>query len=71
MSVLEKLKALDEERSKLLEGAKAETLEKAQKAVEELNELGFHYQLVEGPPATQRAEGRPASNMPFQDQPTA
>ena len=48
MSVLEKLKALDEQRAKLLEGAKAEALDKAQKAVAELNELGFDYSLVEG-----------------------
>jgi len=47
MSVLEKLKALDEQRSKLLEGAKAEALDKANKAIEELNALGFHYILTE------------------------
>jgi len=52
MSVLEKLKALDEQRSKLLEGAKSEALEKARQAVAELNELGFHYRLVEGFEAT-------------------
>src|SRR5208283_84420 len=47
-SVLEKLKALDEQRAKLLEGAKAEALEQAEKAVAQLNELGFNYRLVEG-----------------------
>ena len=47
MSVLEELKALDEKRAKLLEGAKAEALEKAQKAIADLNELGFHYRLVD------------------------
>ena len=46
-SVLEKLKALDEQRAKLIDGAKAEALEKAEKAVAELNELGFHFSLVE------------------------
>jgi hypothetical protein len=48
MSVLEELKALDEQRAQLLEGAKKEALDKAQKAVAELNELGFDYSLVEG-----------------------
>ena len=49
MSVLDELKALDEQRAKLLEDAKKETLEKAAKAIADLNELGFDYRLVEGP----------------------
>jgi hypothetical protein len=58
MGVLEELKALDKQRSKLLEGAKAEALEKADKAIEELNDLGFHYSLVEGSAAKgKRATG--------------
>ena len=48
MSVLDKLKALDEERAKLLEDAKKEALEAAHKAIADLNELGFDYRLVEG-----------------------
>ena len=55
MSVLDKLKALDEERAKLLEGAKKEALEAAHKAVATLNELGFQYRLVEGPQRAPRA----------------
>ena len=51
MSIFEKLKILDEQRSKLLEGAKSEALELARKAVATLKELGFHYSLVEGAPA--------------------
>jgi hypothetical protein len=47
-SVLEKLKALDAQRAQLLEGAKKEALDNAEKAVAELNELGFDYSLVEG-----------------------
>jgi hypothetical protein len=47
-TVLEKLKALDAQRAPLLEDAKKEALENAEKAVAELNELGFHYSLVEG-----------------------
>jgi hypothetical protein len=48
MSVLEKLKALDAQRAQLLEGAKKEALDNAEKAVAELNELGFHYTLTDG-----------------------
>jgi hypothetical protein len=47
-TVLEKLKALDAQRAQLLEGAKKEALDNAEKAVAELNELGFHYTLTEG-----------------------
>jgi hypothetical protein len=46
-SVLEKLKALDKERAALLEGAKAEALEKAENAVADLNDLGFRYRLID------------------------
>ena len=45
MSVLEKLKALDEQRALLLEGAKAEVLANVHKAIAQLGELGFHYNL--------------------------
>ena len=47
-TVLEKLKALDAQRAQLLDGAKKEALDNAEKAVAELNELGFHYSLTEG-----------------------
>ena len=47
-SVLEKLKALGAQRAQLLEGAKKEALDNAEKAVAELNELGFRYTLTEG-----------------------
>jgi hypothetical protein len=47
-TVLEKLKALDAQRATLLEDAKKEALDNAEKAVAELNELGFHYNLTEG-----------------------
>jgi hypothetical protein len=57
MSVLEKLKALDAQRAQLLEGAKKEALDNAEKAVAELNELGFHYSLVEGA-STARAHAK-------------
>ena len=48
MSVLDQLKALDEQREKLINDAKAEALAKAEEAVAALNELGFNYRLVEG-----------------------
>jgi hypothetical protein len=47
-TVLEKLKALDAQRAQLLEDAKKEAHDNAEKAVAELNELGFHYSLTEG-----------------------
>jgi hypothetical protein len=66
VSVLDKLKALDDERAKLLDEAKAEALETAHKAIETLNGLGFPYRLVEGPQTApgaatraSRAEGGP------------
>ena len=58
MSVLDKIKALDQERFKLLDEAKAEALEMAHKAVAALNELGFPYRLVEGPQTAPRAATR-------------
>jgi hypothetical protein len=71
-TVLEKLKALDAQRAQLLEGAKKEALDNAEKAVAELNELGFDYRLVEGAPtaraprkaASQTAPTRQARDLP-------
>jgi hypothetical protein len=63
-SVLEKLKALDAQRAQLLEGAKKEALDNAEKAVAELNELGFHYTLTEGATSTARAPRKATSPAP-------
>ena len=64
-TVLEKLKALDAQRAQLLEGAKKEALDNAEKAVAELNELGFHYSLTEGAtPSPARAPRKPSSQAP-------
>jgi hypothetical protein len=65
-TVLEKLKALDAQRAQLLEGAKKEALDNAEKAVAELNELGFHYTLTEGAssPSTPAAPRKAASQAP-------
>jgi hypothetical protein len=63
-SVLEKLKALDAQRAELLEDAKKEALDNAERAVAELNELGFHYRLTEGAtasPSTPRAPRKASS----------
>ena len=56
-SVRDKLRALNEERAKLLEAAKMEALDQAEKAIAELNELGFHYSLVEGAVRAPRKAG--------------
>ena len=66
-TVLEKLKALDAQRAQLLDDAKKEALENAEKAVAELNELGFHYSLVEGATvsvSTPRAPRKASSQAP-------
>jgi hypothetical protein len=66
-SVLEKLKALDAQRAQLLEGAKKEALDNAERAVAELNELGFHYALTEAASVSAspaRAPRKAASQAP-------
>jgi hypothetical protein len=63
-SVLEKLKALDAQRAQLLDGAKKEALDNAERAVAELNELGFHYTLTEDATATARAPRKAPSKAP-------
>ena len=60
-TVLEKLKALDAQRAQLLEGAKTEALDNAEKAVFELNQLGFHYTLTEDATSTARAPRKATS----------
>ena len=47
MNARDTLKALDEQRAKVLEDAKAAAFQKAQEAIGELRELGFHYSLIE------------------------
>jgi hypothetical protein len=66
-TVLEKLKALDAQRAQLLDDAKKEALENAEKAVAELNELGFHYSLTKGASvstSTSRAPRKASSQAP-------
>jgi hypothetical protein len=47
-NIQDQLKALDEQRAKLLDDAKGKALEKANAAIKELNDLGLHYSLTEG-----------------------
>lgn len=47
MSVLDEIRKLDEQKKQLLQSAKSEALKKAKQAIDELNELGFNYELVE------------------------
>jgi hypothetical protein len=66
-TVLEKLKALDAQRAQLLDDAKKEALDNAEKAVAELNELGFNYSLTEGASvsvSTPRAPRKASSQAP-------
>ena len=64
-TVLEKLKALDAQRAQLLDDAKKDALENAERAVAELNELGFHYTLTEGASVSApRAPRKTASQAP-------
>src|SRR3954447_16573872 len=46
-SALDRLKALDEERNQLLQGAKSEAMDRANEAISELNALGFSYRLTQ------------------------
>jgi hypothetical protein len=48
MGLIEQLKALDDQREKLIADAKRSALDRAHKAIAELNELGFAYNLSEG-----------------------
>lgn len=68
MGVLEELKALDEQRAKVLAKAKLEALKKAEDAVAELTRLGFHYSLIEnaGPAIAKESRNeRPQASAPF------
>jgi hypothetical protein len=68
LGVLEELKALDEQRAKILTKAKLAALEKAEDAIAELNRLGFHYSLIEdaGTEMTKRSRNeRPQASASF------
>ena len=63
-SLLDRLKKLDDERSKLIEGAKSEAMTKAKEAIDELNSLGFHYRLTDmAQPARVKSPGASTRQM--------
>jgi len=71
LGVLEELKALDEQRAKILTKAKLAALEKAEDAIAELNRLGFHYSLIENADTemTKRSRNeRPQASAPFTEE---
>ena len=47
-SIMEQIRALDEQRSSLIEGAKSELLGNIKEAIRDLKALGFDYRVVEG-----------------------
>ena len=61
---LEKLKVLDAQRAQLLEDAKKEALDNAERAVAELNELGFHYTLTDGASSQRAPRKAPQTQAP-------
>jgi hypothetical protein len=63
-TVLEKLKALDAQRAQLLDDAKKEALDNAEKAVAALNELGFHYSLTASAASPAKAPRKASSQAP-------
>jgi DNA-binding protein H-NS len=58
-TVLDKLKALDAQRDQLLADAKKEAITAAEKAISDLNELGFHYTLTEGATTPSSSPAKP------------
>lgn len=46
-SIIDQIRALDAEKTKLMDEAKANALATAEQAVAELNELGFNYRLTQ------------------------
>ena len=82
LSAILQIKKLREEEAKLVEAAKAEALAKTREGIEELNILGFNYELV-GPGQVIRttqdgnAQGdrsltqRNVSDLPVRNQPPA
>jgi hypothetical protein len=70
VNAVEQLKALDAQREKVLEEARAVALQRAQDAIRELNELGLRYHLVQESSGAIRsrqapgpAESKPAANF--------
>ena len=67
MSVLDQIKALDEQKAKLLKNAKQEALINARAAINDLNSLGFNYHLAEGEGAPTTGTRRSGVRQQVQD----
>ena len=63
-SAVERIRQLRAEEEKIIAEAKAELLEAAQLAVDELNELGFNYGLTEGGKKAKTGLKRQVSDAP-------
>jgi hypothetical protein len=57
-----RIKELDAEKSKLIESAKSEALERAKHAISDLNALGFAYSLTQASVAKKAVGRRPSDN---------
>jgi hypothetical protein len=58
-STVQKIRELDEQRAKLIAAAKSEAIKKVDRALKELNDLGFNYKLVtdgSGPRSVKKAK---------------
>src|ERR1700704_4798532 len=67
LTTLQQIKKLDEERAKLLESAKTDSLTRAKEAINELTVLGFAYELVEPAGKTTSLKTRRARKAPAPD----
>jgi hypothetical protein len=63
-SAAEQIRKLDDQRKKLIEGAKAEAMQNVQKAIDDLNALGFSYRLVEATVTGSKGAARKSSDGP-------
>ena len=66
-SAIEKIRKLREEEAKLVETAKAEALAKTKEGIEELNALGFSYELTE--PGAAKAPRKPGTKKAIDHSP--
>lgn len=57
MSVIDQIMELEAQKQKLMDDAKRELVQAAEKAVSDLNNLGFNFRLVEGTATTSTSTG--------------
>ena len=63
-SYIDQIMELEAKKQELMTKAKAEALSQAEKAVGDLNNLGFHFKLVEGEASTTRTTSSSSSRSP-------